>query len=103
MIAWTRSRQPSFIKMFPDVGLDGGFAEEELSGDFPVGRAAGYPDEDLGLPRGEVGQRGTRTPDPRKALRQLDPSTRKDILAVIRALGTDPRPAGVKSLKGHRP
>ena len=39
----------------------------------------------------------------RKALRQLNPATRKDILDAMRALGTDPRPAGVKSLKGHRP
>jgi mRNA interferase RelE/StbE len=42
-------------------------------------------------------------PRVRKALRQLDPATRKDVLEAIRALGTDPRPPGVKSLKGHRP
>jgi len=42
-------------------------------------------------------------PRARKALRQLDPAARKDILAAMRALGTDPRPAGVKPLKGYRP
>lgn len=42
-------------------------------------------------------------PRARKALRQLGPAARKDILAAVRTLGTDPRPAGVKSLKGHRP
>ena len=42
-------------------------------------------------------------PRARRALRQLDPAARKDILAAMRTLGTDPRPAGVKSLKGHRP
>ena len=35
-----------------DVGLDGGFAEEELAGDFAVGQAAGDLDEILGLPGG---------------------------------------------------
>lgn len=39
----------------------------------------------------------------REALRELDPAARKDILAAMRGLGTDPRPAGVKPLKGHRP
>jgi len=39
----------------------------------------------------------------RKALRQLDPATRKGILDAMRTLGTDPRPAGVTPLKGHRP
>jgi mRNA interferase RelE/StbE len=39
----------------------------------------------------------------RKALRQLDASARKDILEAMRALGTNPRPPGVRSLKGHRP
>lgn len=42
-------------------------------------------------------------PRARKALRQLDPAARRDILAAMRALGTDQRPAGVKPLKGHRP
>lgn len=42
-------------------------------------------------------------PRARKALRPLEPAARKDILAAMRALGTDPRPAGVKPLKGHRP
>jgi mRNA interferase RelE/StbE len=41
-------------------------------------------------------------PRVRKALRQLDPATRKDILEAMRALGPDPRPTGVKSLRGHR-
>ena len=40
----------------PDVGLDGGFAEEKPPGDLAVRQAAGYLDEDLRLPRGEVGQ-----------------------------------------------
>jgi hypothetical protein len=35
-----------------DIGLDGGFAEEELAGDFAVGQAAGDLDENLGLPGG---------------------------------------------------
>jgi mRNA interferase RelE/StbE len=42
-------------------------------------------------------------PRARKALRQLDAGARKDILEAMRALGTDPRPPGAKSLKGHRP
>ena len=42
-------------------------------------------------------------PRVRKALRQLDPATWADILGAMRALGTDPRPAGVRSLTGHRP
>lgn len=42
-------------------------------------------------------------PRVRKALRQLDPATRKDILSAMRALGADPRPPGAKLLKGHRP
>ena len=43
-----------------DVGLDGGFAEEEPSGDLAVGQAPGDVDEDLGLSGGEVGQGGPR-------------------------------------------
>jgi mRNA interferase RelE/StbE len=42
-------------------------------------------------------------PRARKALRQLDPVARRDILTAMRALGTEPRPAGVKPLKGYRP
>ena len=42
-------------------------------------------------------------PRARRALRQLDPAAQKVILAAMRALGTDPRPAGVKPLKGYRP
>jgi mRNA interferase RelE/StbE len=42
-------------------------------------------------------------PRVRKALRQLDAATRKDILQAMRALGSDPKPPAVKSLKGHRP
>jgi mRNA interferase RelE/StbE len=42
-------------------------------------------------------------PRVRKALRQLDEETRKDVLAAMRALATDPRPNGAQSLKGHRP
>ena len=49
------------------------------------------------------GSAGLEPLTPARPYAKLDPSTRKDILAVIRALGTDPRPAGVKSLKGHRP
>jgi mRNA interferase RelE/StbE len=39
----------------------------------------------------------------RKALRQLDAGTRKDLLEAMRSLGANPRPQGVKPLKGHRP
>jgi mRNA interferase RelE/StbE len=42
-------------------------------------------------------------PRARKALRQLDPAARRTILTAMRALGIEPRPAGVKPLKGHRP
>ena len=38
-----------------DVGLYGGFAQEEQAGDFAVGQAAGDLDENLGLPGGQVG------------------------------------------------
>jgi hypothetical protein len=38
-----------------DIGLDGGFAGEELAGDSAVGQAARDLDENLGLPRGPVG------------------------------------------------
>ena len=40
-------------------------------------------------------------PRVRKALRQLDPTVRKDVLATMRVLATNPRPPGVKSLRGH--
>ena len=39
----------------------------------------------------------------RKALRQLDPKIRGDVLAKMRALATDPRPAGAEALQGHPP
>lgn len=42
-------------------------------------------------------------PAVRKALRQLDADVRKDILAAMRALATEPRPPGVKPLKGYKP
>ena len=42
-------------------------------------------------------------PRVRKALRQLDPGSRRDILAAMRALAATPRPAGVTQLKGHKP
>ena len=42
-------------------------------------------------------------PRVRKALRQFDVGTRKDVLEAIRSLGANPRPPGVKPLKGHRP
>jgi mRNA interferase RelE/StbE len=39
----------------------------------------------------------------RKALRQLDPKIRGDVLAKMRALATDPRPACAEALQGHPP
>jgi mRNA interferase RelE/StbE len=42
-------------------------------------------------------------PRVRKALRQLDPAVRRNILAKMRALASDPRPSGVEALRGHRP
>ena len=42
-------------------------------------------------------------PRVRKALPQLDAGTRKDLLGAMRSLGANPRPQGVKPLKGHRP
>ena len=39
----------------------------------------------------------------RRALRHLDAAARKDVLATMRALATDPRPPGARALKGHRP
>jgi mRNA interferase RelE/StbE len=38
----------------------------------------------------------------RRALRQLDATARKDVLAAMRALADDPRPPGASPLKGHR-
>ncbi len=40
-------------------------------------------------------------PRVRRTLRQLDPAVRKDVLAKMRALATDPRPQGTKPLRGH--
>jgi len=40
-------------------------------------------------------------PRVRKALRQLDPKIRADVLAKMRALATDPRPPGTEALQGH--
>jgi mRNA interferase RelE/StbE len=42
-------------------------------------------------------------PRVRKALRQLDPTARKEVLAKMRALATDPRPQGTKPLRGYSP
>jgi mRNA interferase RelE/StbE len=42
-------------------------------------------------------------PAVRKALRQFDAAARKELLAAMRELADDPRPAGVRALKGHRP
>jgi mRNA interferase RelE/StbE len=42
-------------------------------------------------------------PRVRKALRQLDETARKEVLSVMRALASDPRPLGAKMLRGHRP
>ncbi len=42
-------------------------------------------------------------PHVRELLRQLDPVARKDVLAAMRALAHDLRPAGAIALKGHRP
>jgi hypothetical protein len=42
-------------------------------------------------------------PRVRKALRQLDPKVRKDVLAKMRAPASEPRPVGAESLQGHPP
>ena len=42
-------------------------------------------------------------PRVRKDLRKLDPTARSGLLAAMRALADDPRPAGARPLKGHRP
>jgi mRNA interferase RelE/StbE len=36
-------------------------------------------------------------------LRQLDPKVRRDVLTKMRALATDPRPAGAEALQGYPP
>jgi hypothetical protein len=42
-------------------------------------------------------------PRVRKALRQLDSTVRKDVLAKMRALAADPRPPGTEPLRGYSP
>lgn len=42
-------------------------------------------------------------PRARRSLRQLDAPARKAIASAIDSLATQPRPAGVTALKGHRP
>jgi mRNA interferase RelE/StbE len=42
-------------------------------------------------------------PRVRKALRQLDPAVRKNVLAKMRSLATEPRPSGVQPLRGYSP
>jgi mRNA interferase RelE/StbE len=42
-------------------------------------------------------------PRVRKVLRQLDPKVRKNVLAKMRSLATDPRPSGAEHLRGHSP
>lgn len=42
-------------------------------------------------------------PRVRKALRQLDGTAHKELLAAMRGLAEDPRPPGVRPLTGHRP
>jgi len=42
-------------------------------------------------------------PRARRSLRQLDPSVRAVIAAVIDSLAVDPRPPGALPLTGHRP
>jgi mRNA interferase RelE/StbE len=42
-------------------------------------------------------------PRVRKDLRKLDEPARSDVLSAMRALAGDPRPAGARPLKGHRP
>ena len=42
-------------------------------------------------------------PRVRKALRQLDPAIRQNVLVKMRTLASDPRPSGVEALHGHRP
>jgi mRNA interferase RelE/StbE len=42
-------------------------------------------------------------PRVRKDLRKLGEPARSDALSAMRALADDPRPAGARPLKGHRP
>jgi mRNA interferase RelE/StbE len=42
-------------------------------------------------------------PRVRKDLRKLDQAVRRDVLTAMHALADDPRPAGARPLKGHRP
>ena len=42
-------------------------------------------------------------PRVRRDLRKLDEAARGDVLSAMRALTDNPRPAGVRPLKGHRP
>jgi mRNA interferase RelE/StbE len=49
------------------------------------------------------GYRVQTRPRVRKDLRKLDQAARSDVLAALRALADDPRPAGARLLKGHRP
>jgi mRNA interferase RelE/StbE len=49
------------------------------------------------------GYRVEARPRVRKDLRKLDEAARNDVLLAMRALADDPRPAGARPLKGHRP
>jgi mRNA interferase RelE/StbE len=42
-------------------------------------------------------------PQARRALERLDGPARKAVAQVIKTLSDDPRPPGVKPVKGHRP
>ncbi len=42
-------------------------------------------------------------PRVRKAMRRMDPQVRRNVLAKMRALATDPRPPGAEPLQGHPP
>jgi len=42
-------------------------------------------------------------PRVRRDLRKLDEAARADVLSAMRALADNPRPAGVRPLKDHRP
>lgn len=42
-------------------------------------------------------------PRVRKALRQFDPTVRKNVLAKMHTLAAEPRPSGVEHLRGHSP
>ena len=42
-------------------------------------------------------------PAARRSLRQLDGPARTAVTDLIDALASDPRPAGTRALKGHRP